>query len=202
MTEQPLQYLQFAQANLQQLCDQLSHNALFVEQNVRPLSSQQLAYRPAPDQWSVQECLSHLILAHASYLPLLEQIAEDTYRPQRPGIEWIPILPRLNGSLLLRANQPGRSWSIPAPSPYLPKLQTDPNVLAKYQSIQQLLLQHLRTIENRRSPNQLQKQTVSSPITRLITLTALDALRIVVAHDTLHLNQAWQVGQVPAFPSV
>ena len=194
-----IQTLEFAKASFANLRDQLSHNAQFCQDYFGPLSPAQLQFRPAPGEWSIQECLSHLTLAHQSYQPLLQQIAEQTYRNR--GFEWVPFWPQLCGTLLLRSTQPGRSWSVPAPSQYVPSPQADPGVLDKYQQTHSQLLEAVLRSKKLHSPDKLKNKIVSSPLSPLITLSATDVPRIVVAHDTLHLDQAFRVLQSTSFPA-
>jgi hypothetical protein len=44
---------------------------------VRRLSREQLEYRPAPDRWSVAECVEHIILAETFVLGRLEGLAHQ-----------------------------------------------------------------------------------------------------------------------------
>ena len=57
-------------------------------QNFRQLPDPTLRYRPTPDQWSVLDCLEHINLMYADYLPRLQAAIahaspthRDTYSP-------------------------------------------------------------------------------------------------------------------------
>src|SRR6185369_11788748 len=67
------------------------------------LSAVQLNWKPAPAEWSIAQCLEHLILINADYLPILERVA----RGWRPSLkERLPLLPRLFGNMVLALVQP------------------------------------------------------------------------------------------------
>ena len=44
------------------------------------LSLQQLNWKPAPDKWSIGQCLDHLIVSNSSYFPVFERITNGTYQ--------------------------------------------------------------------------------------------------------------------------
>jgi uncharacterized damage-inducible protein DinB len=53
----------------------------------RKLSPSQLAYRPAPDRWSVAECLEHIILVESSILGAIEKTVRQSADSPRSVIE-------------------------------------------------------------------------------------------------------------------
>ncbi|HZJ10320.1 MAG TPA: DinB family protein [Trueperaceae bacterium] len=63
------------------------------------LSGEQLNWRPAPDRWSVAQCLEHLITIQSLYQPLLRRLAEADYSPT--WWERYSPLSRLFGSLTI-----------------------------------------------------------------------------------------------------
>jgi hypothetical protein len=68
------------------------------------LSAVQLNWKPDRTEWSIAQCLEHMVLINAPYLPILETVVRGHHVPKLR--ERLPILPRLFGRLMLRLVQP------------------------------------------------------------------------------------------------
>src|SRR4026208_527684 len=44
------------------------------------LGRQQLNWKPAPEKWSIAQCLDHLLLANKNYFPTFDRILSGTYK--------------------------------------------------------------------------------------------------------------------------
>ena len=53
----------------------------------RRLSPSQLAYRPAPDRWSVAECVEHIILVESSILRAIEKTVQQSADAPKSAFE-------------------------------------------------------------------------------------------------------------------
>src|SRR5215813_1774027 len=63
----------------------------------------QLNWKPAPDSWSIGQCLDHLVVADCLYFPTFKQIAENKYKMSR-WQRWSP-LNSLFGKILVSQTQ-------------------------------------------------------------------------------------------------
>jgi hypothetical protein len=164
------------------------------EEQLGGLTSKQLNWRPNPDEWSVGQCLDHLILATTTYFPTFRAIQAGTKRPT--GWERVPLLPSLFGPWLIRLLSPERSAKVPAPAVFRPtESLVDPQIVRTFAATQQELVRFMAGT----APRDLDR-IVTSPASSFITYDLLDAYRIIVVHAQLHLQQARRVTELPGFP--
>jgi hypothetical protein len=72
----------------------------------------QINWKPSPSEWSIAQCLEHLILLNTPYFPQIEIILAG----QRKASLWerVPLLPAFFGRLDLAAVQPGSKQKVKA----------------------------------------------------------------------------------------
>src|SRR4029077_10637205 len=61
-----------------------------VKTNINGLSPEQLNWKPAPESWSVAQCLDHLIVADCLYFPAFEKIVNGNYS-MTSWQKWSPL---------------------------------------------------------------------------------------------------------------
>jgi hypothetical protein len=158
------------------------------------LSSAQLNWKPAPEEWSVAQCFDHLIVTNRRFFPLLEQAARGEYA----GSFWERVSPfsGLFGRIVVGTlKNPGRKFKAP-PTIQPSKSDIDAAVLANFVEHQGELIEHMRAVEG----VNLKGLKVTSPIAAFMTYSMFDALRIVVAHEQRHFAQARRVLEREGFP--
>jgi hypothetical protein len=164
------------------------------EQEFGGLTAAQLNWRPAAGEWSVGQCLDHLIVATTLYFPALRDIQAGTKRST--SWERVPLLPSLFGPWLIRLLSPERSAKVSAPAVFRPtESAIDPQVVRTFAATQEELVRFMAGT----APGDLDR-IVTSPAARFITYTLLDAYRIIVVHGQLHLQQARRVTELAGFP--
>lgn len=154
------------------------------------LSEQMGGWRPAPDAWSVAECLDHLATANRAYLAAMGPPAEQALargqvrrRPAVPGIlgRWFiaslepPVKPRLKGKapLIIR----------PRPDPALADALEA--FLASHQDVNAFLARFMAIdLARVRFPN---------PFVRGVRFSLATGVNVLAAHERRHLWQAWNV---------
>src|SRR2546430_5159254 len=84
-------------ANITNLLSQAPMIADEVKQSFGCLSPQQLNWKLHPEQWSVGQCLHHLVTANEAYFPTFEKILKG----EKKATLWerMPFLPSLFGSI-------------------------------------------------------------------------------------------------------
>ena len=147
------------------------------------LSEGQL-WQPPPDGgWSVGECLAHLNTFGEGYAlklkPALQTQRRKGYGPFQLG---------LAGRLVVRSVAPDTKMRLKAPKAFQPEPQT--GVVERFLSLQAELLELVRQAEG----IDLNRVTISSPVSRLLRLSAFTALNVVTVHELRHLAQAARVG--------
>jgi hypothetical protein len=159
------------------------------------LSGEQVNWRPGEREWSIGQCLDHLVISNRPY----EQIFEVILTGQRRSRAWerVPLLPRLFGRLLINTLRPDSGRRIQArPAFYPSRSRIDPAIVATFLAQQERLL-HL--MEASRGLD-LEGITITSPVLRLITYSLMDAFRIIVVHEQNHFVQATRVMASRGFP--
>ena len=159
------------------------------------LSSAQVNWKPDVREWSIGQCFDHMILAVAAYFPTLRAI--QTHTKRATVWERLPLLPRLFGPLLIHALDPERGRKIQAPAGLRPTQSAiDPSIVQRFDDTHRELVAFMAATA---TPGAL-TTIVTSPMSRFITYPLLDAYRIIVVHDHLHVRQARNVAASAAFP--
>ncbi|NDD63187.1 MAG: DinB family protein [Acidobacteria bacterium] len=159
------------------------------------LSEAQSAWQPAPNRWSIAQCLEHLNATARNYFPLVNNTINNARSsgllsagPYRHG--W---LGRLYAGLVppppkLRVPSPRRF----TPPPDRPMSEIWPSFLNFQDRLQELIV-HANGVD-------LGRATVPSPVNGLIKISLGSTLAIIVGHEQRHLWQARQIHEAEGFP--
>lgn len=153
-----------------------------------PLDQDAWARRPAPAEWSVGECLIHLNLTSRAFLPLitnaitrgrdLKLLAVGPYR--RDFVGW----------LLCHVIEPPVRLQTKTTAPFVPRdLEPKAWVLDAFDRLQGELIDCLREANGLA----LGRLRIVSPFDARIKYNLYSCLRIIPAHQRLHLTQAEEV---------
>ncbi len=161
-----------------------------------PLSAEQLNWKPDAREWSIAQCLDHLILSNRPYVPIFEDLLAGRRHPRLR--ERIPVLPRLFGSLLINTLRPDSGRNVQARPAFVPSASALPPAIVgtfveEHERLQRLMASS-RGLD-------LAGIVVTSPVMGVITYSLLDACRIIVAHEQNHFAQATRVAAAPGFPA-
>jgi hypothetical protein len=157
------------------------------------LTEAQLTWKPAPDAWSIAECVEHLIVMGRLYYPRIAGAIEraDTVTGMPP-----PHRPTLMGRLFHWLVRPGglkvKTFGLFKPKPMAVDAGTGDRFLRQQDELLDLI--------RRASDVDLNSARFSSPLSRLIRFNVGDGLGVMVAHQQRHLRQAHGVRQRPDFP--
>lgn len=179
--------------------DQLLQEAAALDSRVQhtfgPLTTDQLNWKPDPGEWSVGQCLDHLIVTSKAYFSTFEAVVQGT----KGGNFWerLPVLPNLFGSWFYKAVHPATARPLPAPQTFRPtNSAVEPQICAQFSTQQQELIGYMQ--RSRDLP--LDTIIMSSPIAVFVVYSVGDAYRILVAHQHLHIQQAERLLKLAAFP--
>ncbi|WP_338876712.1 DinB family protein [Spirosoma sp. SC4-14] len=177
---------------LQDLYNDVDALQRIIEQEFRPLTEAQLRQAPAPDQWSIVQCLDHLSSYGFYYLPLMEKSIQTGQQqcllPQETFTSgWL-------GNYFAETMQPGADGSIrlkmKAVKNHTPQQQLDTEaVLTEFLRQQERLLQLLE----RAQQVDISKLRIPISIARWIRLSLGDTFRFLIAHEQRHVLQAQRV---------
>jgi len=158
------------------------------EQVTKGLSEAQFNWRPAPDKWSVEECLAHLIIVGQWELKAIEQAIENgrakgitgsgpfSYGPVERLIIDLSRPPVRRGVSAPRRFQPLRDQPVTAILPTFTHLQ------AQFQALTE-----------RADGLHLTRVKVVTPISRFLKMSLGAMFAQIVAHERRHLDQARRV---------
>lgn len=159
------------------------------------LSSEQLNWKPAADNWSVAQCLDHLIKTNEQFNPEFEKLASGN----RKNTFWQSYSPftGMGGRFLINAVM-NDSKKAKAPSKAIvPPSDIPADIVERFTAnITDVVLK----IEACSSAD-LKKTVVSSPFLAVMTYTLDDAYTVVVEHSKRHIRQAKKVLEAQGFPS-
>ena len=182
-------------ANITNLLSQAPMIADEVKQSFGCLSPQQLNWKLHPEQWSVGQCLHHLVTANEAYFPTFEKILKG----EKKATLWerMPFLPSLFGSMLINTLSPQSTRKLKAPAAFRPaSSDIDVKIDADFADQQNRLIERMKTSAKLK----LQSIVISSPATSLVTYSLLDAYKIILVHERRHILQGQRVMELSGFP--
>ena len=172
--------------------EQLSSDA---DRLVKPLTDAQFNWRPAPNAWSIAQCIDHLNVIARLYLPMLDEGIADAIRRglYKPG----PFTYRRFYRWIARSQEPPYRIRTKAPRSFQPPpSRPRQEVMAAFRAYQVQYIDRLR----QGNGLDLTRARVRSPILRWLKLPLGTALAFTTAHERRHLWQARQITGAPGFP--
>ena len=160
------------------------------------LDARQLNWRADATQWSVAQCFDHLLTADR----LMVRAVEDALDDARPRTMWqrLPVLPGVLGRMLIRSQSPATTRKFkaaPAAQPASSAIAAD--IIGRFVEQHADAIARARALDERHAA----RVVMTSPFIRVITYSVLDGLRLIVAHDRRHFEQARRVMLSPGFPT-
>ena len=164
---------------------------------VNGLSEAQLNWKPAPDKWSIAQCLDHLTVTSNRFEPYLTAALARGQR-KWPVSAAPAYRPSFIGGWLIKQVDPETGRNLPAPKVFRPAESS-----AIHGALESFIKQHERFIEfvRRSAGIDYNKTRLRSPVTPLMRYSLADAFVITVVHGRRHLGQAQRVRETPEFPS-
>jgi hypothetical protein len=160
------------------------------------LSEDQLNWKPSPEQWSIAQCLEHLVIATKGFEKYFTLALEHARKSRRvTGI--LKYKPSLVGGWLAKQVSPEAARKLPAPKIFRPGNSSDIQ-----RSLESFLNEQDRFVDfvQRSEGIDYNKTRLRSPVTPLMRYSLADAFVITVLHGQRHLGQARRVREMPQFP--
>ena len=166
---------------------------------VAPLSDAQFAWNPAPDVWSVAQCIEHLNVTARAYLPALDEGIASAIRAGVYGSG--PFTYSVLGRLLVRSMEPPPLFRFKAPVIFAPPhaaqgQRTRAEIMAGFRGYQVQYVDRLRQANG----VDLAKAKVVSPASRFLHISLGSGFALQIAHERRHLWQARQLLARSDFP--
>jgi DinB superfamily len=146
------------------------------------------AVRPAPERWSVAECLIHLNITSERFMPMIDAATRDL---RDRGLLASGRLRRdLMGWLLCRVLEPPYRLKVKTEPSFVPrKVEPMDEVLERFDSLQGELLVRL----DRATGLALDRAKVASPFNARVKYNLYSVFCLIPAHQRRHLFQANRV---------
>lgn len=149
------------------------------------LSAAEADLKPAEKEWSINECLDHIVQCNGSYHKVLDAVARKRHR--RPGWSRVPFLPAFWAKMILKAvspGTPGKSKTFPAFMPLSSRYGR--NLAGEVAVANAQLAEKLKAIRE----EDLDAQIITSPAGPFVTYKLRACITILVEHEKRHFNQA------------
>ncbi len=163
---------------------------------VSPLDTAQLNWAPAPEKWSVAECLDHLDVTARSYIGAIAPAIEEGHAAGKLGggakygffERWF-----------IRSLEPPPKRGFRAPGKVAPRAST----YDKDEVLERFVAGHEEIVGllARADGLDLGKVKITSPLLSLLRFRLGAAFAILIAHGRRHLWQAREVVKSAGFPS-
>ena len=157
------------------------------------LDARQLNWRPDAMRWSVAQCFEHLVTATS----LILRSAETALRSP-PSTMWqrLPLLPSVFGRMLIRSQAPTTKQKFTAPVQARPTTsEISGDIIQRFAEQRLAAADWVRGLD----PREARRAVMVSPFIKVVTYSVMDGLRLVVAHDRRHFEQARRVMSSPEF---
>jgi hypothetical protein len=173
---------------IEQYCKEFDQISIQAKQLTEGLNEQRFNWRPQPDQWSIEECLAHLLIAGNWEVRAIEDAIGHAKAHGLTGagpFRYGPI-----ERLVVRKTEPPVKRKFTAPRRFRP-LHEQPvtAVLPSFLHLQNQLTLLAKSAEGL----DLARIKVPTPISRLFRLSLGMTFAQVAAHERRHLDQAWRV---------
>ena len=160
------------------------------------LSEAQLNWKPSPEQWSIAQCLEHLVVATKGFEKYFT-VALEQARESRKVTTPPKYKPSLVGGWLAKQVSPEAARKLPAPKIFRPGNLSDiQGSLESFLNEQDRFVDFVRRSEG----IDYNKTRLRSPVTPLMRYSLADAFVITVLHGRRHLGQARRVREMAEFP--
>lgn len=167
-----------------------------IEKEFGNLNLIQLNWKPSPEQWSIGQCLDHLIISNKKYLPLLQTIIDGKNKTSF----WERNNPLCNytGRQMIKTLGKNVIKKYKSPRLFIPSKSTiGQNIISNFKNHQDEIFPLFTELEKEK----YFKNVITSPVASLITLKIHHLIELIIVHEERHINQAQQVMNSNNFPN-
>jgi hypothetical protein len=159
------------------------------------LSESQFNWRPTPNQWSIAQCVDHLLVTGNNSLSHTRVAIEEA---RSNGLfARGPFRYRLIDRWFVRQMEPRARMRFKAPKAYLPSSGSlSVEIMAAFYALQDDFIKCLEEADGL----DLSRTRVNNPVSRWFRLSLGQELAFNAAHERRHLWQAGRVKQSKGFP--
>jgi DinB family protein len=176
------------------IIEQLDAADLRVHALADRLTADQLNWRPSPQEWSIGQCLQHLLEFNREYGAAIPRALDGKHPSPVREVK----IPRLSGWFMRNYVEPGPSTRrVRSPKKIQPDTQISPSVLNDFlQSNQQA-----KDLVRKAAAFNVNRIRYKNPLAPLIRFTVGVGFELTWKHELRHILQAERVRKSPEFPS-
>jgi hypothetical protein len=180
---------------IENLITKLEDVSRSAESGFGTLTPGQLNWKPSDNQWSIAQCLDHIIVSNETYYPQLEKIISGKWKNSL----WqnMPYLHKMWGKILLKSVSPDTVKKVKTSRVFYPASSGIPRTIIKE------FVSHNKSLTEfmiRSSQANHDKIVITSPVSAFITYSLRDTFTILTLHEERHLQQAKRVMDAADFP--
>ena len=177
------------------LLGELDANARQARALVEGLSEEDGQWRPAPDAWSVAECLDHLAAGSRVYLQPMRQAADVARR--RGRVRSGPAVPGMFGRWFINSLEPPVKPRTRSRAPDKIAPRASPPLGGAFAAF---VAAHadMRAFLHEVADLDLNRTRFRNPFVAGVRFSLATGLNVIAAHDRRHLWQAWNVRRAVA----
>jgi hypothetical protein len=157
------------------------------------LTADQLNWKPAPESWSVGQCLDHLIKSNEEFYPELDELAAGT-RKNTFWQQWSPLSGIAGAFLVSTLKKDGQK--VKTNQKMSPPSEIDADIVTRFGRHQSELIDKLRATASA----DWRKVVLTSPFVKIMTYRMDTGLLAVIEHEKRHVRQAKRVTEMEGFP--
>jgi hypothetical protein len=165
-----------------------------IHDNFGGLSAEQLNWKPAPESWSVGQCLDHLIKSNEEFYPELEKLSAGE-RKNTFWQNWSP-LSGIAGAFLVNTLKKDGS-KVKTNQKMTPPSDIAADILDRFERHQAEFIGRIAQTQN----NDWNKVVLTSPFVKIMTYKMSVGLQALIEHEKRHVRQAKRVMATDGFPS-
>jgi uncharacterized damage-inducible protein DinB len=158
------------------------------------MTSLQLNWKLTLENWSIGQCLDHLIVSNRLYFPALKKITGGQYI-MTIWERWGPFS-KICGRILKDNLKEEVKKKMKAPKVLLPSVIIDTSVLESFHKHLDSFLDFIAGCEK----VNIDRIIISSPAIKFVTYSLRDAITFLIQHEHRHINQAIRVKRNERFP--
>ncbi len=152
------------------------------------LNSTQLNWKANPNNWSIGQCIEHIIISNEKYFPAFELVI--TGKHKMTFWERNNPLTSYTGKQMIKTLGPVVVKKFQAPKLFLPSQSAIKlSIINDFVEHQNKLIKYFTVFSN----SKFEKTIISSPVAALLSLKLQDVLSILTVHEERHLEQMKRV---------
>jgi hypothetical protein len=161
----------------------------------KTLSESQINWKPSRGNWSIAECVDHLIVTNKLYSKEFEKrfgekLIETDCAKTEVQHKWLC-------QFIIKSVDPANAKKVSTFGVFMPSLSSHSKEV--FDSFSNLQNQFINLLINTENLN-LNEYVMSSPAVKIIKENFCDVLEIIRLHDRRHFNQAEKLFNHPNFP--